>query len=121
MGYHRLRRWDMGVLLAFGSQLPYAILNLSYGSTNEFSTFFWDDEQAVLPTDLTGSTATIEVDAPTTTTFATGIMVSGTNEVQFIINASTSTVTWDNVPFRVVLTKAGSRYVIASGKVRVHK
>jgi hypothetical protein len=109
----------MGVPVLIGSLLPDAVLALKYNSVNDFSIFFWDDEDATVPTSLTGAVATIEVDNPTTTTLATGVRVGVTNEMKFTFTLSA--VTWDNVPFRAVLTIGASRFVYASGKARVQK
>jgi tRNA G26 N,N-dimethylase Trm1 len=112
----------MGAPVVIGSILPDATLFLKYNSTNDFSIFFWDDANATVSTDLTGAVATIEVDATgVTNPFATGVRVGVTNEMKFTITATTTTVTWDNMPFRAVLTKGGSRFVYASGKVRIQK
>jgi len=73
-----------------------------------------------VPTPLTGATATIEIDATgVTNPFATGVRVGVTNEMKFTFTVGT--ITWDNVPFRAVLTIGASRFVHASGKVRVQK
>jgi hypothetical protein len=112
----------VGVLVKIGSELPSVVFLFKYNSVNDFSIFFWDDEDGTIATDLTSAVATIEVDATgVVNPFATGVRVGVTNEMKFTITAATSTVTWDDAAFRVVLTKSGSRFVIASGKVRVQK
>jgi hypothetical protein len=112
----------MGVPVIIGSLLPDGVLFLKYNSVNDFSIFYWDDEDATVPTDLTGAVATIEIDATgVVNPYSTGVRVGVTNEMKFTITAATTTVTWDNVPFRAVLTKGGSRFVYASGKARVQK
>jgi hypothetical protein len=110
----------MGVPVIIGSVLPDAVLALKYNSVNDFSLFYWDDEDATVPTPLTGAVATIEVDAtgPSSNTY-TGVRVGTTNEMKFTFTLGS--VTWDNVPFRAVLTTGGSRFVYASGKARVQK
>lgn len=110
----------MGVPVVIGSILPDATLYLKYNSTNDFSIFFWDDEDATVPTDLTGAVATLEVDtAGVTNPFATGVRVGTTNEMKFTFVVGT--ITWDNVPFRAVLTTGTARFVYASGKARIQK
>jgi hypothetical protein len=110
----------VGVPVIMGSILPSADLYIKYNSVNDFSLFFWADEDATIPTDLAGAVATIEVDATgVTNPFATGTRVGVTNEMKFVFTVGA--VTWDNVPFRAVLTINSSRFVHASGRVRVQR
>jgi hypothetical protein len=112
----------MGALVAIGSTLPDAVFYLKYNSVNDFSIYFWDDAQGTVASNLSGAVATIEtgsLDAPTT--FATGVRVGTTNQMQFTVPAASTTAIADATAFRVVLTITGSRFIIASGKVRIQK
>jgi hypothetical protein len=112
----------VSAVVIIGVQLPDVPFLLKYNSVNDFSIFFWNDEDGTIPTDLTGAVATIEVDIPNpNTVYATGVRVASTNEMQFVITAVSSTTIPSGTTFRVVLTKSGSRFIIASGKVRVQK
>ncbi len=112
----------MSAVLTLGQELLSGIFRLKYNSQQNFSVFIWDDEAHLVPSNLSATTVTLEIDQPTVSGLAfTGTVVGATNEVQFSITATQSTVTWDKSTFRLVYVNSGLRNVILSGEVRVQR
>ena len=112
----------MTVVLRIGEELQNGLFDFKYDSQQDFSVFFWDDEDTTIPSNLASTTVTLEIDQPTVAGLVfTGTVVGTTNEVQFSITDSESTVTWSKANFRLVYVNSGIRRVILSGEVRVQK
>ena len=95
-------------------------LLVKYNSRNKFSLFFWDDAGNSIPTSLTDTVVTIEIDetpgVPTTWTATNAV-----NAAVFDQAAATVQFTWDTRPFRVVFTKSGLRDVVMTGEAQVQR
>ena len=112
----------MSAVLTLGQELLSGLFQLKYNSQQDFSVFIWDDEAHLVPSVLTSTVVTLEIDQPTTSGLVfTGTVVGSTNEVQFSVTAAQSTVTWDKATFRLVYVNSGLRNVILSGEVRVQR
>jgi hypothetical protein len=109
-------------LLKIGQELLSGVLQLKYNSQQDFSMYFWDDEAHTLPSNLSATVVTIELDQPTTAgTVFTGTVVGSTNQVTFSVTQAQSAVSWDKADFRVVYVNSTKRYVVLSGEVRIQR
>jgi hypothetical protein len=104
--------------IKIGSQAINAELVLKYNSRNKFSLFFWDNVGDTLPSDLTGSVITLEIDDTSPVTWTA---TNSANEAIFDQAPNTVQFTWDSKTYRVVLTKTAIRDVVFTGTVRIQR
>lgn len=104
-----------------GSEAIAAVLKLKYNSRNKFSLFFWDDAACTIPSNLSSTVITLEIDDPSAAAPTVWTATISTNQATFDQAAASVQYTWDVKRFRVVLTKSGARDIAITGEARIQR